>query len=118
VFAGTINAGGRLVIRCTKTASKSTLARIIQLVEEAQSTKSKTQVFTDKTTPGMMKNDHRVRSGVWAKLVVQKGEVVFEIPERNETITVTADSPAIIEPVVMHRILPQAGARFYLEYYR
>ncbi|MEN3973779.1 DUF1971 domain-containing protein [Emcibacter sp. SYSU 3D8] len=78
----------------------------------------KTQVYTDKTTPGMMKNDHRVRSGVWAKIVVQKGEVVYEIPERNEQVTVTAEAPAVIEPVVMHRILPQAGSRFYLEYYR
>jgi len=90
----------------------------MQELPEAVRAYQKTQVYTDKTTPGMMKNDHRVRTGVWAKLVVQKGEVVFEIPERNETITVTADSPAIIEPVVMHRILPQAGARFYLEYYR
>lgn len=48
VFAGTMNTNGRLVVRCTKPASKSTLARIIQLVEEAQSTKSRTQVFTDK----------------------------------------------------------------------
>lgn len=48
VFAGTLNTSGRLVLKCTKSAGKSTLARIIQLVEEAQSTKSSTQVFTDK----------------------------------------------------------------------
>lgn len=48
VFAGTLNAGGRLVVRCTRPADRTTLARIIQLVEEAQSTKSSTQLFTDK----------------------------------------------------------------------
>ncbi len=48
VFAGTVNAGGRLVVRCGKPAASSTLSRIIQLVEEAQSTKSSTQVFTDR----------------------------------------------------------------------
>ncbi len=48
VFAGTLNTSSRLILRCTKSAGKSTLARIIQLVEEAQSTKSSTQVFTDK----------------------------------------------------------------------
>ena len=85
---------------------------------EAVRAYQKTQIFTDKTTPGMMKNDHRVRSGVWAKIVVQKGEVIYEVPERNESTTVTADSPAIVEPLVTHRILPQSGARFYLEYYR
>ena len=78
----------------------------------------KTPVYTDKTTPGMMKNDHRVRSGVWAKIVVQKGEVIYEVPEKNQSVTVTPDAPGIIEPVVMHRILPKVGAKFYLEYYR
>jgi Zn2+/Cd2+-exporting ATPase len=48
VFAGTINAGSQLVVRCTKPASRSTLARIITMVEEAQSTKSRTQLFTDR----------------------------------------------------------------------
>ncbi len=78
----------------------------------------KTPIYTDKTTPGMMKNDHRVRNGVWAKIVVQKGEVVYEIPDRNHVETLTPDAPGIIEPVVTHRILPRPGARFYLEYYR
>ncbi|MBI1181371.1 MAG: DUF1971 domain-containing protein [Alphaproteobacteria bacterium] len=78
----------------------------------------KTQIFTDRTTPGMMKNDHRVRSGVWAKIVVQKGEVVYEIPERDETATLTPDAPGVIEPLVTHRILPKPGSKFYLEYYR
>jgi tellurite resistance-related uncharacterized protein len=78
----------------------------------------KTQIYTDKTTPGMMKNDHRVRSGVWAKIMVQKGEVIYEVPDRNQTVTATAESPVIIEPLVTHRILPRTGARFYLEYYR
>ncbi len=90
----------------------------MQELPEAVQAYQKTQIYTDKTTPGMMKNDHRVRSGVWAKIVVQKGEVIYEIPDRNEQTSVTPESPAIIEPLVTHRILPQAGSKFYLEYYR
>jgi tellurite resistance-related uncharacterized protein len=78
----------------------------------------KTQVYTDKTTPGLMKNDHRVRSGVWAKIVVQQGEVRYEVPATNESVTLTPDRPGVIEPLVTHRILPAPGAKFYLEYYR
>ncbi len=48
VFAGTINGGGRLEVRVTKSAGESTLARIITLVEEAQTSKSPTQMFTEK----------------------------------------------------------------------
>ncbi len=48
VFAGAMNNEGRLIVRATRLAADSTLSRIIRLVEEAQTTKSPTQVFTDK----------------------------------------------------------------------
>lgn len=48
VFAGTMNGAGMLVIRTTRLASDSTLSRIIKLVEDAQSQKSPTQLFTDR----------------------------------------------------------------------
>lgn len=47
IFAGTINTDGLLVATVTRLASDSTLARIVRLVNEAQTTKSPTQVFTD-----------------------------------------------------------------------
>ncbi|SKB01829.1 Cd2+/Zn2+-exporting ATPase [Prosthecobacter debontii] len=48
VFAGTINGEGSLVVEVTKGASDSKLARIIKLVEEAESQKAPTQRFVDK----------------------------------------------------------------------
>ena len=48
VFAGTINGQGLLVVRVTKTSAESTLSKIIRLVNEAQATKSPTQLFTDR----------------------------------------------------------------------
>jgi Cd2+/Zn2+-exporting ATPase len=47
VFAGTINQYGALQVRPTKLARESTLAKIIQFVEDAQEQKSRTQRFTD-----------------------------------------------------------------------
>lgn len=48
VLAGTINGSGALEIQVTKIASESTLARVIQMVSEAETQKSPTQLFTDK----------------------------------------------------------------------
>ena len=48
VFAGTINGEGALTVETTKAAGDRTLDRVIKLVEEAQTQKAPTQVFTDR----------------------------------------------------------------------
>ena len=45
VFAGTINGNGALEVRVTRRATESTLARVVQMVAEAQTQKSPTQRF-------------------------------------------------------------------------
>lgn len=47
VFAGTINGNGALEIRVTRRAQDTTLARIVQMVEEAQGSKAQTQRMLD-----------------------------------------------------------------------
>lgn len=48
VFAGTINGNNTLEIKVIKEAKDSTLARLVQLVNEAQTQKSPTQLLTDR----------------------------------------------------------------------
>jgi len=48
VFAATLNGEGALTVRVTKTTTDNTLARIIQLVEDAQSSKGKNQQFIER----------------------------------------------------------------------
>lgn len=48
VFAGTINGSGALEIQVTKRAEETTLARVVQMVMEAETQKSPTQRFTDR----------------------------------------------------------------------
>jgi Cd2+/Zn2+-exporting ATPase len=48
VFAATLNGEGALTVRATKTTADNTLARIIQLVEEAQASKGRSQRFIER----------------------------------------------------------------------
>jgi Cd2+/Zn2+-exporting ATPase len=48
VFSGTLNGGEALEVKVTKLAADSTIARLVQLVNEAQTQKSPTQHFTNK----------------------------------------------------------------------
>ena len=48
VYGGTVNGEGALTIETTKAAGDRTLDRVIKLVEEAQTQKAPTQVFTDR----------------------------------------------------------------------
>ena len=48
VFAGSLNHNGMLDVRAEKLAEQTTLARIIQLVEEAQESKAPTERFLDR----------------------------------------------------------------------
>ena len=48
VFAGTINGAGALDVRVTKRAADSTLARVVTMVNEAETNQSPTQRLTDR----------------------------------------------------------------------
>ncbi len=48
VFAGTINGGSALTVVVTRASTESTLARVVELVSQADSQKSPTQQFTDR----------------------------------------------------------------------
>lgn len=74
--------------------------------------------YTDKTTPGMMKNEHSTRLGVWGKIVVKTGAVRFELPSEGEEHLLTPENYGVIEPLIVHKIDPQPGTKFYLEFYR
>lgn len=48
VFAGSINGDGALEVEVTRLASDTTLARVVQMVEEAQSQKAASQTFAER----------------------------------------------------------------------
>ncbi len=68
VFAGTINGQGALVIEMTKPAEATLLAKIIHLVQEAQSERPPSQLFMERF------------EGVYVKVVITSAVLILLLP--------------------------------------
>lgn len=68
VFAGTINGQGALIVEVTKPSEATLLARIIRLVQEAQSELPPSQLFVEKF------------EGIYAKIVVTGAVLLMVLP--------------------------------------
>ena len=66
VFAGTINQSGRLEVEATKVGDETTLARILQLVEEAQASQAPIQRLADKAARWYVPAALATGAVVWA----------------------------------------------------
>lgn len=96
VFAGTINQTGSLDVKVTKLARDSTIAKLIQLVEEAQSEKAPTERFLDK-----FEQYYAIIVIVSTMLLIVVPTVVFNVPfddafYRAITVMVVASPCALI----------------------
>jgi len=65
LFAGTINQGGGIEMRCDKPSGDSTIARMVKLVAEAQAEKSKTQRFLERAEQSYALGVILFTIGVW-----------------------------------------------------
>jgi len=68
VFAGTMNGQGALVVEMTKPAEATLLAKIIHLVQEAQSERPPSQLFLERF------------EGVYAKIVISSAILIAVLP--------------------------------------
>ncbi|UTW56077.1 DUF1971 domain-containing protein [Kordiimonas sp. SCSIO 12610] len=80
---------------------------------------SETPIFTEKTVPKKVTENHDTKAGVWGKLCVLDGAVDYIIPgPPKQERRVFAGKFAVIEPTIIHRAKPIGEARFKVEFYR
>jgi tellurite resistance-related uncharacterized protein len=78
----------------------------------------RTGEFTDSSVPRGLLHAHSTKEGVWGKLVVLEGTLVYRILEPEpEEVLLTPERYGVIEPTMKHEVVPQAGVRFYVEFY-
>jgi len=112
VLAGSINAGGTLELEVVRRASESTLARIIQLVEEAREAKAPTQRFIDRFEQGYAATV--IFASVMAVLLaIMFGEDFRAATYRAMTLLVVASPCAVVisTPATILAALAHAARR-------
>ncbi len=79
----------------------------------------KTDVFTKETVPKGLLKEHHTMAGVWGKIVILEGGLIYTIDDENkEGVMLTPDYHGVVEPQVVHHITPLNGVKFFIEFYK
>ena len=78
----------------------------------------RTDLFDAASVPPGLLRAHRVAEGVWGRLVVEAGTVVFVAEVTGDRRSLPAGASIVIPPAVPHHVEPDAEARFAVEFYR
>lgn len=79
----------------------------------------RTPEFTESTVPEALRHSHDTKHGVWARIVVLEGQLLYRILEPViEEIWLDSSRCGVVEPMVKHQVEPRPGVRFYVEFCR
>ena len=79
----------------------------------------RTPEFTEDTVPAGLTRAHRTKAGVWGRIVVLEGRLLYRIHEPSAgELTLDPDRPGVIEPAVEHEVEPLGRVRFFVEFHR
>jgi tellurite resistance-related uncharacterized protein len=78
----------------------------------------RTPEFTEATVPHGLQHQHSTKAGVWGRIVVVDGSLIYRILPTNTTTTLDPANPGVVEPEVLHEVEVQGPVRFYVEFLR
>jgi len=86
--------------------------------ETAESYKSTPEFNEDTVPPGLLKA-HQTKQGTWGKINVNQGKLLYRILEPAiEEIVLSPSKFGVVEPTVLHEVLPQGKVSFHVEFFR
>ena len=77
-----------------------------------------TPEFDENSVPKGLLNNHQTKEGVWGKIILLEGKLLYTINEPKEEIYLDSNNSGVVEPTVYHQVKPQGKVRFYVEFYR
>ena len=79
----------------------------------------RTPDFDETGIPRGMTADHSTRAGVWGRIHVESGALLYWIePPLERELRIDAPGSAVIVPEVRHRIAAEGEVRFFIEFGR
>ena len=77
---------------------------------------SESPTFDQDTLPQALRRDHNTKAGVWGRIVVLEGALIYQRAGCEPDI-VTAAAPATVFPKERHFVRPKGAVRFKVEFY-
>jgi tellurite resistance-related uncharacterized protein len=77
-----------------------------------------TKIFNQDSIPKAILNRHNTQAGVWGKLIVLAGEVIFVDLENNCEITATSERSVNIVPEAWHHLKVTGPVELKVEFYK
>ena len=77
-----------------------------------------TPVFSEESLPDGLKKDHSSKTGVWAKIIVTEGKLLYRVAALDTEMELSRNQAGIVVPDVLHCVEPLGAVRFFVEFYR
>ena len=78
----------------------------------------RTPEFDESTIPTGLLNSHQTKEGVWGKIVVLSGKLLYTIQQPLEEIELDSNRVGVVEPTVLHHVKPMGQVSFFVEFYQ
>ncbi|HAO23858.1 MAG: tellurite resistance protein [Methylophaga sp.] len=78
----------------------------------------RTPEFDESTIPTGLLNSHQTKEGVWGKIVVLSGKLLYTIQQPFEEIELDSNRVGVVEPTVLHHVKPMGQVSFFVEFYQ
>lgn len=77
-----------------------------------------TPVFDAKSLPAGLRRAHTTAPGVWAKIHVLEGELLYVIEQDGREEILKPGDSGVVEPQVLHHVEPLGDVRVFVEFFR
>jgi tellurite resistance-related uncharacterized protein len=78
----------------------------------------RTAEFNEESIPAALRKDHSTKTGVWAKITVTRGKLLYRVPSLEKETELSAGRLGIVLPEVLHNVEPLGLASFFVEFYK